>query len=73
MIRFQDRRGIGSLCYRIRAEHAEITVLWREQKPVVYSDMDFLPVYELSVVLWTQPWGRGVGRLYVFPRFTAVA
>ena len=36
MIRFQDRRGIGSLRYRSRAEHAEITVLWCEQKPVVY-------------------------------------
>ena len=65
MIRFQDRRGKGSLRYRSRAEHAEITVLWCEQKPVVY------PIW-ISCQCMSYRWycghslGGGVGRLYVF-------
>ena len=44
--------------------------------------MDFLPVYKLSVVLWTQPWGKGwggymssliLGRLHEFGRFISIA
>ena len=56
------------------------SLLWTEACCI--SDRDFLPVYELSVVLWTQPWGEGWGgymsslvlrRLHEFGRFISIA